>query len=59
MVARRYEIPLRVDEKFLHLQAVMKCSVYYISTNEIPNHFTLILFVVIFSLAKMTFYFYA
>ena len=25
-------------------QAAMQCSIYYINTNEIPNHFTLIVF---------------
>ena len=27
-----------------YLQAAMKCSIHYINTNEIPNHFTLIVF---------------
>ena len=27
-----------------YLQAAVKCSIYYINTNEIPNHFTLIVF---------------
>ena len=27
-----------------YLQATMSCSIYYINTNEIPNHFTLIFF---------------
>ena len=30
----------------LYLQAAKKCSIYYINTNEIPNHFTLIVFLV-------------
>ena len=28
----------------LYLQAAMECSIYYINTNEIQNHFTLIFF---------------
>ena len=50
MAARRYEISLRVlrtSEIFFntrreisYLQAAMLCSIYYINTNEIPNHFT-------------------
>ena len=36
MAARRYEIS--------YLQAAISCSIYYINTNEIPNHFTLIVF---------------
>ena len=27
-----------------YLQAAMLCSIYYINTNELPNHFTLIVF---------------
>ena len=27
-----------------YLQATMSCSIYYINTNEIPNHFNLIFF---------------
>ena len=27
-----------------YLQAAMLCSIYYINTNEIPNHFKLIVF---------------
>ena len=53
MAGRRYEISLRVfrnpsniffntRREISYFQAVMKCSVYYINTNEIPNHFTLI-----------------
>ena len=36
MAARRYEIS--------YLQAAMQCSIYYINTNEIPNHVNLIVF---------------
>ena len=28
----------------MYLQAAMSCSIYYINTNEIPNHSTLIVF---------------
>ena len=51
MAAQRYEISLRVLKYFFskrreisYLQAAMQCSFYYINTNEIPNHFTLIVF---------------
>ena len=27
-----------------YLQAVMQCAIYYINTNEIPSHFTVIVF---------------
>ena len=30
--------------EILYLQVAMYCSFYYINTNEIPNHFTLIVF---------------
>ena len=38
MVARRYEISLRV------LKNISRVSAAIINTNEIPNHFTLIVF---------------
>ena len=52
MIARGYEVSFRVlknnfqhePRELLYLQAVMysnKCFIYYIDTNEIPNHFTL------------------
>ena len=55
MAARRCEISLLVLKKYFtrsrntrreisYLQAAMQCSTYYINTNEIPNHFTLIVF---------------
>ena len=47
MAARRYQISLRVLKNISRvsdLQAAMQCSIYYINTNEIPNHFTLIVF---------------
>ena len=28
----------------MYFQAAMLCSIYYINTNEIPNHFTLTVF---------------
>ena len=41
----------RTSEKFFntrkeisHLQAAMLCPIYFINTNEIPNHFSLIFF---------------
>ena len=40
MAARRYEISLRVLKNISRVSA----SMYYINTNEIPNHFTLIVF---------------
>ena len=43
--------PSRVEKTFFntrreisYLQAAMYCSIYYINTNKIPNHFTLIVF---------------
>ena len=42
MAVRRYEISLRVLKNIL--QATMLCSIYYINTNEMPNHFTEIVF---------------
>ena len=50
MAVQSYEISLRVKYFFntrreiWYLQAAMKCSIYHINTNEIPNHFTLIVF---------------
>ena len=52
MALPRYEISLWVLKniffntrgEILHLLAAMQCSIYYINTNEIPNHFTLIVF---------------
>ena len=41
MAARRYEISLRVLK---NISRVSACSIYYIDTNELPNHFTLIVF---------------
>ena len=38
MAMRRYEINMR--REILYLQAAMYFSIYYINTNEIPNHFT-------------------
>ena len=40
MAAQRYEISLRVLKNISRVRA----SMYYINTNEIPNHFTLIVF---------------
>ena len=40
MAARRYEISLRVLNNISRVSA----SIYYINTNEIPNHLTLIVF---------------
>ena len=40
MAAQRYEISLRVLKNISRVSA----SMYYINTNEIPNHFTLIVF---------------
>ena len=40
MATRRYEISLRVLKNISRVSA----SMYYINTNEIPNHFTLIVF---------------
>ena len=39
MAAWRYEFSLRVLK---NISRVSACSIYYINTNEIPNHFTLI-----------------
>ena len=47
MAARRYEISLRVLKNILRVSATnifSTRSIYYINTNEIPNHFTLIVF---------------
>ena len=50
MAARRYEISLRVKcffntrREISYLQAAMQCSIYYINTNEILNHFNFIVF---------------
>ena len=53
MAARRYEIFLRVLENISRVSAANEwnifstrenISLYYINTNEIPNHFTLIVF---------------
>ena len=57
MAVRRYKISLRVlknisrvkyffnmRREISHLQVAMQCSIYYINTNEMPNHFTLIVF---------------
>ena len=46
-----------------YLQAAMQYSIYYINTNELPNHFTLIVYyvaiaTVIFSHVKITCYFF-
>ena len=70
MAARRYEISLR-EREISYLQAVMHCSIYYINSNEMPNHFTLTFFfaakgamyhvaiaTVIFSHVKITCYFH-
>ena len=40
MAARRYEISLRALNNISRVSA----SIYYINTNEIPNHFTLTVF---------------
>ena len=48
MAARRYEISLRVlknislntRREISYLQAALECSIYYVNTNEILNHFT-------------------
>ena len=52
MPTQRYEISLRVLKKyfsskrgkqvkyFQHEKAAMQCSIYYLNTNVIPNHFT-------------------
>ena len=52
MAARRYEISLlffflltreiffNTRREISYLQAAVYCSIYYINTNEIPNHFT-------------------
>ena len=39
MAAWRYEFSLRVLK---NISRVSACSIYYINTNEIPNHFTLL-----------------
>ena len=39
MAAWRYEFSLRVLK---NISRVSACSIYFINTNEIPNHFTLI-----------------
>ena len=50
MAARRYEISLRVllffntRREISYLQVAMYYSIYYINTNELSNHFTLIVF---------------
>ena len=38
MAARRYKIFFDTRREILYLQAAIRCSIYYISTNEIPNH---------------------
>ena len=43
MAARKYEISLRVLKNISRVSA-KKCSIYYININDIPNHFTLIVF---------------
>ena len=40
MAVRRYEISLRGLKNISRVRA----SIYYINTNELPNHFTLIVF---------------
>ena len=40
-VTWRYEISLQVLK---NISQVSACSIYYINTNELPNHFTLIVF---------------
>ena len=37
---RTREIFFNTRREISYLQAAMKCSIYYINTNEIPNHFT-------------------
>ena len=34
------EIFFNTRREISYLQAAMKCSIYYINTNEIPNHFS-------------------
>ena len=43
-VQRTSGIFLNSRRESLYLQAAMECSIYYINTNEIQNHFTLIFF---------------
>ena len=70
-VQRTSGIFLNSRRESLYLQAAMECSIYYINTNEIQNHFTLIVFwcerrnlfyeaiaTVIFSHVKRTCYFH-
>ena len=38
------EIFFNTRREISYLQATMYCSIYYINTNEIPNHFTKIVF---------------
>ena len=38
--ANEWNIFFNTRREISHLQATMKCSIYYINTNEIPNHFT-------------------
>ena len=66
MAVQRYEISLRVLKNISRVSA----SNYFINTNELPNHFTLIVFgvkgaiyyvviaTVIFSHVKITCYFH-
>ena len=50
MATQRYEISLRVLKKYFtgerseRVKDFFNTSIYYISTNELPNHFTLIVF---------------
>ena len=39
MAARRYKIFFDTRREILYLQAAIRCSIYYISTNKTPNHF--------------------
>ena len=50
MATRRYKISLRVLKKYFTrslrslVEYFFNTSIYYIYTNELPNHFTLIVF---------------
>ena len=42
--AHQWNIFFNTRAEISYLQATMWCSIYYINTNEIPNHFTWIVF---------------